>query len=70
MDDDRTEWVYVNFTIKELNCISHPGVQFKSFKYALPRSEFNKKSNEKSVAKRSLSDLTGHKEKVENTLFS
>ena len=30
------------FTVKELKCISHPQAQFKSYKLAVPRSEFNK----------------------------
>ena len=30
------------FTGKELKCISHPQAQFKSYKLAVPRSEFNK----------------------------
>ena len=30
------------FTVKELKCISHPQAQFKSYKLAVPCSEFNK----------------------------
>ena len=34
------------FTIKELKCVSHPKAQFKSYKLAVPLSEFNKLFNE------------------------
>ena len=30
------------FTVKEFKCISHPQAQFKSYKLAVPRSEFSK----------------------------
>ena len=34
------------FTVKKLECISHPQARFKSYKLAVPCSEFNKLCNE------------------------
>ena len=44
-DDDEDVFTMMEqygFTVKELKCISHPEAQFKSYKLAVPRSDFSK----------------------------